>query len=267
MKQHPIVLFVNLCLILAFTMCSMNPYIVFLSYGGSLTALILFNGSGEIKNGIKRLLFFLAFSLLLQGLFSHNGKTAFFYINHQPVTAESLWFGVVMAFLLLSGFQWFIVFGRWMSTEHIMYLFGRAFPKAALLLSMIFRFLPLMKRRFRLIEEVRKEMGGSLLKSFSVLAGWSLEASIETADSMAARGYGTGRRTSFHRFSFHIRDGIYLFFMLSFGMLLFHLFYKGFFLVYFYPGFWISPLKIQQITGILCFALLMVSGIIYEIRE
>lgn len=270
MKQHPLILFVNLCLILGFTACSMNPYLVFLSYAGSLTALIIFGGRAEIKGAAVRLIFFLVFSVFLQGLFSHNGMTVLFYINSQPVTLESLWFGVVMAHLLVAGFQWFLVFNRWMDSEHIMYLFGRISPKTALLFSMILRFVPLLKKRYKLILEARKGMGysgvskvRSFIKACLVLSGWSIESSIETADSMISRGYGTKRRTSFHRFRFHIRDGAYLFFMLFLGAVLIILFCRGIFSVYFYPVFWINNLGFNTIIGIICFLLLMVSGMAY----
>ena len=37
-------------------------------------------------------------------------------------------------------------------------------------------------------------------KEVSILISWSLEAAIETSDSMEARGYGLPGRTSFHLF-------------------------------------------------------------------
>lgn len=270
MRRHPLVLFVNLCLILAFTACSMNPYIVFLSYAGSFVALIIFGGMAEIKGAFGRLIFFLVFLVSIQGLFSHNGMTALFYINSQPVTLESLWFGVVMAHLLLASVQWFLVFNRWLDSEHIMYLFGRISPKAALLFSMILRFIPLMKRRYRLILEAQRGMGYTglskvrgFLKACSVLSGWSLESSIETEDSMVSRGYGAARRTSFHRFRFHLRDGIYLFLMLFLGVVMFYIFYKKVFSVYFYPVFWIKNIGFYGIIGICVFLLLMVLHLLY----
>ena len=80
-----------------------------------------------------------------------------------------------------------------------------------LTLSMIFRFIPLLKARFREISMGQRCMGRhvtggfmaklrQVTKEVSILISWSLEAAIETSDSMEARGYGLPGRTSFHLF-------------------------------------------------------------------
>ena len=53
----------------------------------------------------------------------------------------------------------------------------------------------------------------SLFKSaaiLSIMITWSLEISIETADSMKSRGYGLPGRTAFSIYKFHKRDSIAL---------------------------------------------------------
>ena len=104
-----------------------------------------------------------------------------------------------------------------MTSDKFIYLFGKAAPVLGLTLSMIFRFIPLLKSRFAEISTGQKCMGRGqqkgfirktrlILKEVSILISWSLEASIETADSMEARGYGLRGRTSFHLFKFTMRD-------------------------------------------------------------
>ena len=44
---------------------------------------------------------------------------------------------------------------------------------------------------------------------------WALENGIVTADSMAARGYGTGRRTSYAIFRFTRVDALFMLFSLA----------------------------------------------------
>ena len=43
---------------------------------------------------------------------------------------------------------------------------------------------------------------------FSAVIGWTLENGVITADSMAARGYGLGRRTNFSAFRFRRQDAL-----------------------------------------------------------
>lgn len=40
------------------------------------------------------------------------------------------------------------------------------------------------------------------------LTAWSLDRGVATADAMAARGFGTGRRTTWGRYRFTARDGV-----------------------------------------------------------
>lgn len=89
--------------------------------------------------------------------------------------------------------------------DKFLYLFGRVLPVLSLLLSMSFRFIPLLKNRYREISMGQRCMGrqgggliqrGRLLaKKVSILISWSLEAAIETSDSMESRGYGLKGRT------------------------------------------------------------------------
>ena len=89
---------------------------------------------------------------------------------------------------------------------------------------MVFRMIPLLLQRWKEIGEVQKgtgytkEISGMVeqvrffLKKISILISWSLENSIDTSISMENRGYGTGKRTSFHLFRWNKQDGILLIF-------------------------------------------------------
>ena len=48
------------------------------------------------------------------------------------------------------------------------------------------------------------------MRIFSVLITWALETGIVTADSMAARGYGCGKRSHFSIFRFTVSDALLL---------------------------------------------------------
>ena len=110
-----------------------------------------------------------------------------------------------------------------MDSEKWMYLIGRLSPTLAMMITMILRFIPLMRQRYRVIHEGQVGMGrynnpyskkknvlyafmGFIekirhrIKEISILISWSLENSIETSDSMESRGYGLKGRTSYHRY-------------------------------------------------------------------
>ena len=89
---------------------------------------------------------------------------------------------------------------------------------ASLIFSMVMRFLPNYRRQIGRISGAQKGMGvsvsdGSLksrirhgAKIVSIMFTWALENSIETADSMRARGYGLKGRSSFSIYRFDRRD-------------------------------------------------------------
>ncbi len=76
------------------------------------------------------------------------------------------------------------------------------------MITVTLRFIPLLRRRLGEIMAVQQTLGAlgpevtarqrlrEATEVLSILVSWSLEASLQTAISMRARGYGTGPRTS-----------------------------------------------------------------------
>ena len=82
---------------------------------------------------------------------------------------------------------------------------------------MTFRAVPLLRKRYREIRTAQRSLAAGCasgsagrVRAVSTLLAWSLETSLGTADSMAARGYGLRGRTSYHLFRFKASDGIKL---------------------------------------------------------
>ena len=112
-----------------------------------------------------------------------------------------------------------------------MHIFGRIFPKGALVVSMILRFVPLYRRRYKEISQARKCMGlngtdsfickmKNTFKNIGILVSWSFENAIETADSMKTRGYGLKCRTYYSRFQWHTGDTLALILLVLFDALI-----------------------------------------------
>ena len=113
--------------------------------------------------------------------------------------------------------------------EKILYLFGRRMPHLSMLLSMALGFIPKLKRKYEEIEEAAISLSPNFEESFSnkikrklkslyILLSSSLEFSLESADSMRARGYGVGERTSFSVYFWTAEDTFLLVYaILSFG--------------------------------------------------
>lgn len=215
---NPIAAFLWLVMAAGIAMFSLNPVILLLSIVGGMFYFWIRNPDSGVKAQIPYFLLFIA-SALLNPLFSHNGATILFILNHNPITLESFYYGLLMGGMILSVLYWFRSFQQVMTSDKLLYVFGSALPKLTLILSIALRYIPLLKKQTRRIRDAQKALGlfkdenvidrlRGEMRIFSVLVTWALENGIITADSMAARGYGIGRRTRFALFRFTARDAL-----------------------------------------------------------
>ena len=77
-----------------------------------------------------------------------------------------------------------------------------------MIITMVLRFVPKYTKFAKRTRDIQKANGfnDNGTKTYSITATWALETSIDTADSMKARGYGSARRTNYHNYKFELRD-------------------------------------------------------------
>lgn len=257
------------------TMFCMNPVILSLSLLGALLSYFVQNG---LKNG-KQHLFFLALFVgmaFINPLVSHNGVTVLFVLNQNPVTLEAFLYGIAAAAMILSVLYWFLSFSQIMTSEKLLYIFGAFSPKLALILSMSLRYVPLFTEQTKKVNRTQKALGlykednvvdsfRGGLRVFSVMVTWALENGIITADSMAARGYGSGKRSRFSLFPFRKADAVFL----GVSILLFALTLVGIHHTSFsyYPAFVMPEIKGAGLIGYIAYGILVVLPTIIEAKE
>ena len=218
---HPAVNLIFFLFTIGITMFSMSPVFLAATLVFSWLYSILLNGRKAIKSNLFFTLPIVVIMAVINTFFTHNGATVLFYVNNSRITLEALLYGLAAAVLLSSIIVWFSCFNVVMTSDKLIFIFGKAAPVLGLTLSMIFRFIPLLKARFREISMGQRCMGRhvtggfmaklrQVTKEVSILISWSLEAAIETSDSMEARGYGLPGRTSFHLFKMTPTDKVLL---------------------------------------------------------
>ena len=218
---HPAVNLIFFLFTIGITMFSMSPVFLAATLVFSWLYSILLNGKKAIKSNLLFTLPIVVIMAVINTLFTHNGATVLFYVNNSRITLEALLYGLAAAVLLSSIIVWFSCFNVVMTSDKLIFIFGKAAPVLGLTLSMIFRFIPLLKARFREISMGQRCLGRhvtggfmaklrQVTKEVSILISWSLEAAIETSDSMEARGYGLPGRTSFHLFKMTPTDKVLL---------------------------------------------------------
>lgn len=215
---HPCIPFLYFCVILFTTAFFTHPVVLAVSLVSAFLYSVLLNGASALKFTLVKLLPVMLVVALMNPIFSHSGVTILFYLNENPVTLESIVFGAVSAVAFLSVLIVFSCFNKVMTSDKLMYLFGKLLPILSLMFSMTLRFVPRYKAQMKKISNAQKCIGmdashGNVVqrirngvRMISILITWALENAIESADSMKARGFGLKGRTSFSLFLWKKRD-------------------------------------------------------------
>ena len=220
---HPTVNFLYFGLVLLFTMCFDHPLARLVSLAGALCYDLYLNGQKAARFSLLYMLPMMLLAVILNPAFSHEGVTILSYLpSGNPLTLESILFGVGAALMLAAVVLWFACYNAVMTSDKFVYLFGRVIPALSLVLSMTLRFVPKFRAQIHAVSESQRCVGrsvsdGSLLRRIkngvtilSILITWSLENAIETADSMRSRGYGLPGRTAYSIYRFDDRDRLAL---------------------------------------------------------
>ena len=218
-RYHPAVAFGYFACMLAFSMAAMQPVYLALSLAAALAYSVVLRGMrATLRTALWQMPLILVMAVA-NPLFSAMGSTELFRIGLRAFYLESLVFGACMGAMLAGVLLWFSNASRVLSSDKVMALFGNAAPTIGLMLSMAMRLVPQFMRRGATVGDVQRactsagatglrEGARSRLRMTSVLMGWGMEDSLETADAMRARGWGAcARRTAYQRRRFRVRDG------------------------------------------------------------
>ncbi len=217
---NPLVLFLYFIFVTVIPMFSMNIIILIISLICSFMLFFHYNGIKSKSGYIFSIILFTAIAII-NPLVSHNGITVLFVINNSPITLEATIYGIASACMVVSILYWFKSLSKIMTSDKVIYTFGKFSSKLALIISMTLRYIPLFKQQASKINKTQKALGAykedniidtikMKIKVFSVLITWTLENGIVTANSMDARGYGIGRRTVYSDYKIKVSDMFFL---------------------------------------------------------
>ena len=263
-RWHPLTQFIYFLTVIVIMTVKLNPLITLVTFFG-LALLGFLIARGDFLKMSAR--FFLPASLIaivINPLFSHEGATILAYFpDGNPFTLESVLYGIASGLMICGMCFLFYSFNTVMTSDRIMYLTGRLFRTLSLIISMTLRFIPEFKRQLDKVKKAPRCLGlkQSRLKDgidiMNSMIMWSFEKSIDRSDSMRARGYGIRRRTSFHIFTFTVRDIYYIALMLIVsGWYLTMLFTENIY-VTFYPLFYYGGNLILSIISYVLYSVLV----------
>jgi energy-coupling factor transport system permease protein len=216
---HPGPCFLFFGFVVVFTVLFLHPVALGISFACA-TAYALYLGRAKaLRFTLGLLVPVMVLAAVLNPAFNHRGATILFYLwTQNPVTAESLIYGVAGALMIGAVIQWFYCYSAVMTSDKLIWLLGRVVPALALMLSMTLRLVPLYAQQAKRVATARRGLGRGAragdvvsrakegLAVLSTVTTWALEGAIDTADSMAARGFGSGRRTAYSDYRLARRD-------------------------------------------------------------
>ena len=134
------------------------------------------------------------------------------------LTVESFVYGLVLGLRGATVCMWLSCLYRIVSSDKVVYLFGKVSPLLSLFLTILLRMVPRAKQEAQRIDLAQKGIGrgsnqGNLwqrfincLRIFSMLITWMISALALEADSMRSRGSLLRGRTAFSIYRFDNRD-------------------------------------------------------------
>lgn len=215
-KFHPIVSFSFFMFAIILTVSFANPIYYSVSLVASFFYLLKLKGKEVFETLFKFIIPLIIFVGVFNMIFCHYGDTVLFTVKEIKFTLECLCYGFSNGLMLSAVILWFSAYNEVITSDKFMALFGKISPNLALLFCMILRFIPLMEKTSKEIKDaqigVGKETKGlkNTISRFSSLISISLEKSIETADSMKARGFGMTKRSHYSRYCFKVNDALLL---------------------------------------------------------
>ena len=292
-RYHPVVNLIFYLLVLGTTMFQMSVGLVFISLFSAVVYYFMLKKTEGLKY-CAVVVGIIIVSAIINPLFSHKGGTLLFYLfTGNPVTLESIIYGLISAIIIGAMLLWFSTFNQVMGVERILGAIGKVLPNVSLLITMIMRFIPQYTRHQRkvsMVNKVNKRNYGEKInllnrektekenviearkrqkkkngidkiidsikegsRTFSITTTWALENSIYTADSLKARGFGTGRRTNYSNYKFQKRDYLLMGWLVILWLVVVFSLERKKVYTYYYPFIQVkNNVVVYLIYGLLC---------------
>ena len=217
-RCHPAVPFVYFAAVIVVAAVVQHPAYLLASLVAGAAYLLVLRGRGAWPVLVGLAPVFVLVSAI-NPLFNTRGAHELFQVFGRSYTFEALCWGMAVAAMLVAMLVWFACYSQVMMADKLTCLFGNLAPALSLVTVMTLRMVPDLTRKARQVSTARRCVGrgafegagarervGAGADVLSGLVDHALEGGVETANSMAARGYGAGRRTTYRTYRLTGRD-------------------------------------------------------------
>lgn len=217
-SYHPAINFIFFTAVITMAVLFNQPIFLAISYLCPFVYSIKLNGVRAFVFNLALIPLIIVYTAIYSG-YNHFGITDITvnFIGNK-ITLEAVVTGTVIGVALASVLMWFSCVHKLVTSDKVIYLFGRLSPKLSLFLSILLRMIPRIKGKAGKINTAQKCIGkginqGNLFRRLhnfirlvSIVLAWAMESFVETSDSMRSRGYTLKKRTAFSIYRFDYRD-------------------------------------------------------------
>lgn len=161
---HPAVNFIFFAAAIYGTVSFMHPVFLAIVYAGAFAYSVKRCGKRAVAFNLCLLPLILVFALYYSS-YHHFGVTVLrqnFIGNN--LTVESFVYGLVIGLRFATLCMWLEAIFRVVTSDKVVYLFGRVSPRLSLFLTILLRFIPRVGREARKINLAQKGMAGAAIK-------------------------------------------------------------------------------------------------------
>lgn len=217
-SYHPAINFIFFTAVITMAIYFNQPIFLIISYLCPFIYSVKLNGVRAVIFNVMVIPCIILYTLIYSG-YNHFGVTelGINFIGNK-ITLEAVITGVAIGISLASVIMWLSCVHKLVTSDKVIYLFGRVSPKFSLFLSILFRMVPRIKEKAIKINTAQKCIGkgidqGNLfvrihnfIRLVSIIIAWTMENFVETSNHMKSRGYTLKKRTAFSIYRFDYRD-------------------------------------------------------------
>ncbi|WP_129724434.1 energy-coupling factor transporter transmembrane component T [Xylanivirga thermophila] len=227
-KIHPIALIIYILTLFSITIISNHPVILCTVLIITVLSVISVGAVGDIKDSFAFILRMTLIFIIINCLTNKNGRTIIWRGPNIPVfgrlqiSLEALIYALMMGIRLSGVLSVFILQNKSMNPDALLSYMALIFPRSALLVSMTTKTIPYLAQLSNRVGEVMSVMGLDIdgkgykgtvknrLPIIKVIFMSSIEDSLSIAESIQARGYGSGGRSRYFTYRWRMRDTVVL---------------------------------------------------------
>lgn len=218
-SYHPAVAAAYFALMILFALIVNAPWFQAAGLLGAASVVLLLDGRCGVRF-VGAVVVLAVVVMLVNPLFNTRGDTVLFtWWGGRPYTLEALVAGGVTAAMLAQTLLWFACLSMTLTSDKIMFLFGRWAPSLTLVLTLSLRLVGTLRRNVRRVSDARRAVGLGRAGSMTARVGEAglvlgsvtaaaFEDGVTTADSMKNRGFGLSGKTRYREVRFGARDGV-----------------------------------------------------------